>query len=110
MQNELASKQCIPCQGGVPPLKGDELKSFHAKLQDGWRVVDEHHIEKDYKFDNYMDGVDFTNRLAKLAEEQGHHPDILLVWGKVTVTLWTHKIDGLSESDFIFAAKTDELR
>ena len=79
------------------------------KLANDWRVVDGHHLEKDYKFKNFVEALDFTNRVGAIAEAQGHHPDILLSWGRVEVTLWTHKIDGLTESDFIMAAKIDNL-
>jgi 4a-hydroxytetrahydrobiopterin dehydratase len=106
--NELAQQQCVPCQGGVPPLRGEELKTLAGKLDGGWRVVDEHHLEKEYKFGNFREALDFTNRVGELAERQNHHPDIYLAWGKVRLTIWTHKIDGLTESDFVFAAKADQ--
>jgi 4a-hydroxytetrahydrobiopterin dehydratase len=95
--------------GGVPPLQGREIKKLLDQLGRGWTVVDDHHLEKEYKFDDFRQGLDFTNRVGELAEEQGHHPDVYLAWGKVKLTLWTHKINGLTESDFIFAAKADEL-
>ena len=104
----LAAKQCVPCKGGVPPLQGEELAKLHDQVEGGWRVVDEHHLEKEYKFDNFVQALDFTNRVGNLAEEQGHHPDIYLAWGKVNLQIWTHKINGLTESDFIFAAKADQ--
>lgn len=107
--SELAEKECVPCQGGVPPLKGEELLKLHEQLGNGWKLVDEHHIEKEYKFKNFREALDFTNRVGELAEEQGHHPDIYLAWGKVRLRLFTHKIDGLTESDFVFAAKADRL-
>ncbi|MBI2132540.1 MAG: 4a-hydroxytetrahydrobiopterin dehydratase, partial [Candidatus Tectomicrobia bacterium] len=75
----------------------------------GWRVVDEHHLEKEYKFPDFRKAMDFTVRVGELAERQGHHPDIYLAWGKVRLTIWTHKIDGLTESDFVFAAKADQV-
>src|SRR5207248_8041983 len=105
---ELASKTCVPCRGGVPPLKGRELESLRRQVQ-GWDVVNEHHIHKVFKFPDFRQALDFVNRVGEAAEEQGHHPDIFLAWGKVEVTLWTHKIDGLTESDFIMAAKIDQL-
>ena len=107
--SELASKQCVPCRGGVPPLAGDELVTYQQQLGGGWRVVDEHHLEREYRFDDFRQALDFTVRVGELAEEQGHHPDILLTWGLVKVTIWTHKIDGLTESDFVFAAKAGQL-
>ena len=107
--SELAAKECIPCKGGVPPLKGNGLNDLLGKLGGGWRVVDDHHLEKEYHFKNFREALDYTNKVGELAEAQGHHPDIYLAWGKVRLTLWTHKIDGLTESDFIFAAKADAL-
>lgn len=106
---DLSKKNCMPCRGGVPPLKGKELESLLKELGNGWQVVNEQHLEKKYLFPNFITGLNFTNQLGKLAEKEGHHPDILLSYGHVTVTLWTHKIDGLTESDFILAAKCDEL-
>lgn len=107
--NELAKKQCVPCRGGTPPLKGKELQAIYEKLEKGWKIVNEHHLEKEFKFKNFREALDFTNKVGGLAETVGHHPDIYLAWGKVQLTLWTHKIDGLTETDFIFAAKADEL-
>ena len=107
--SELASKRCVPCRGGVPPLKGDELVAFQQLLGGGWGAFDEHHLEKEYRFDNFRQALDFTVRVGEMAEEQDHHPDIVLTWGLVKVTIWTHKIDGLTESDFVFAAKADQL-
>ena len=105
----LASKNCVPCRGGVPPLKGEQLNRYRVELPE-WKVVDEHHLERAFKLPDFKAALAFTNQIGNLAEEQGHHPDILLSWGKVTVTIWTHKINGLTESDFILAAKIDRLR
>ncbi len=107
--NTLAEKECAPCKGGVPPLKGDQLDQLLGKLSDGWKIVNQHHLEREFKFDNFRQALDFTNEVGELAERVNHHPDIYLAWGKVKLTLWTHKIDGLSESDFVFAAKVDQL-
>ena len=104
----LSDRTCVPCKGGVPPLKGGELSALAQQVPD-WAVVDEHHVERTFSFKNFREALDFTNRVGELAEEQGHHPDIYLAWGKVGVKIWTHKIDGLTESDFILAAKTDRL-
>jgi 4a-hydroxytetrahydrobiopterin dehydratase len=109
MTNELAKKQCVPCTGGVPPLKGEGLENLRKQLNGDWMVVDDHHLEKQYKFKNFRQALAFTNQVGELAEAEGHHPDIYLGWGKVKLMVWTHKIDGLTESDFIFAAKVDEL-
>lgn len=106
--SELSSKQCVPCRGGVPPLTAEEIQPLLAQLN-GWEVVSQHHLKKNYAFSNFAEALKFVNRVGELAEEQGHHPDICFGWGKVEVTIWTHKIDGLTESDFILAAKIDEL-
>jgi 4a-hydroxytetrahydrobiopterin dehydratase len=108
MSCELSSKQCVPCRGGVPPLAGEEIQRLLDQLK-GWEVVREHHLKKNYGFSNFAEALKFVNRVGELAEDQGHHPDICFGWGKVEVTIWTHKIDGLTESDFILAAKIDEL-
>ncbi len=105
----LASKECVPCKGGVPPLKGPALADLLDQLGNNWQVAQEHHLEKEYKFKNFRQALDFTNRVGELAEQIGHHPDILLAWGNVKLTIFTHKIGGLSESDFIFAAKADAV-
>lgn len=105
--SDLAIKECIPCKGGIPPLKGLELTGLLDELGGGWRVVDEHHLEKEYLFKDFRTALAFTNRAGEVAEAQGHHPDIYLSWGKVKLAIWTHKIDGLTESDFILAAKAD---
>ena len=105
---ELAERQCVPCRGGVPPLKGEEIKKLLSQL-DGWKIVEEHHLQKIYQSRNFRETLDFVNRVGELAEEQGHHPDICFGWGKAEITIWTHKIDGLTESDFVLAAKIDHL-
>jgi 4a-hydroxytetrahydrobiopterin dehydratase len=104
----LATKTCVPCRGGVPPLKGNELESLHQQVPQ-WKVVNQHHIVRAFTFPDFKQALDFVNQVGAVAEAQGHHPDILLAWGKAEVTLWTHKIDGLTESDFIMAAKIDAL-
>jgi 4a-hydroxytetrahydrobiopterin dehydratase len=105
----LANETCVPCRGGVPPLAGEELAALARELGNGWRVVEAHHLEKEYAFPDFAEALAFTNRVGALAEEQGHHPDIYLAWGKVRITIWTHKIDGLSRGDFVLAAKIDRL-
>ncbi|MGI9103537.1 MAG: 4a-hydroxytetrahydrobiopterin dehydratase [Terriglobales bacterium] len=106
--SELATLTCVPCQGGVAALKGKELDAMRRKLP-GWDVVNEHHLHRVYTFPDFKQALAFVNRVGDLAEQQGHHPDILLTWGKVEITIWTHKINGLTESDFILAAKIDTL-
>jgi 4a-hydroxytetrahydrobiopterin dehydratase len=108
MTGQLADKQCVPCRGGVPPLKGEELLQMLKNVPQ-WSVANGHHLTRAYKFPDFKQALDFVNKVGGLAEEQGHHPDILLAWGKAEITLWTHKIDGLTESDFIMAAKIDRL-
>src|ERR687886_2714532 len=105
---ELADKTCVPCRGDVPPLKGTELEEMIRQVP-GWEAVDENHLRKEFRFRNFREALGFVNRVGELAEEQGHHPDICFGWGKVEVTVWTHKINGLTESDFIFAAKVDTI-
>ena len=105
----LSEKECIPCKGGIPPLKGNELAALAKELDGGWQVMNDHHLEKEYKFKDFREALAFVNKVGELAEAQGHHPDIYLAWGKARLTIWTHKIDGLTESDFVFAAKADRL-
>ena len=105
---DLASKTCVPCRGGVPPLKGKELQDL-ANQVPAWKVVNGHHLTRTFTFSDFKTALAFVNRVGELAESQGHHPDILLSWGKAEITTWTHKIDGLTESDFIVAAKIDKL-
>ena len=106
--SNLASRECVPCRGGVPPLTGKEISNLLKEL-DGWEVIEEHHLRKSYTFKDFGGALLFVNRVGQLAEEQGHHPDICFGWGHCEVTIWTHKIDGLTESDFILAAKLDGL-
>jgi 4a-hydroxytetrahydrobiopterin dehydratase len=104
----LVEKRCVPCRGGVPPLKGEELEKLKSQVS-GWQVVNEHHLAKSYGFPDFQKALDFVNSVGSLAEAEGHHPDLYLSWGKVDIQIWTHKIDGLTESDFILAAKIDGL-
>jgi 4a-hydroxytetrahydrobiopterin dehydratase len=106
--SELASKTCVPCRGGVPPLAGDELARLSREVPQ-WKVIEAHHITRAFTFPNFRDALAFVNKVGEIAEEQGHHPDIFLTWGKAEITTWTHKINGLTESDFILAAKIDQL-
>jgi 4a-hydroxytetrahydrobiopterin dehydratase len=108
MPEDLASQTCVPCRGGVPPLKGAELQLIQQKVPQ-WKVVNEHHITRVFTFPDFKQALDFVNQVGEIAEQQGHHPDILLTWGKAEITMWTHKIDGLTQSDFIMAAKIDKL-
>jgi len=103
---ELAEKTCVPCRGGVPPLTADQIRPLQAQVKD-WEVIKNHHIEREFQFPDFKTALGFVDKVGAIAEEQGHHPDIFLAWGKVRVSIWTHKIDGLTESDFILAAKID---
>ena len=108
MPEDLASQTCVPCRGGVPPLKGGELQQILQQVPQ-WKAVNEHHITRLFTFPDFKQALAFVNRVGEVAEEQGHHPDILLTWGKAEITMWTHKIDGLTRSDLIMAAKIDQL-
>jgi 4a-hydroxytetrahydrobiopterin dehydratase len=99
MKNELAKKKCSPCEKKTAPLKGESLSQLKHQLDGDWKVVDEHHLEKEFKFENFRDALDFTNRIGAIAEEENHHPDIYLAWGKVKLDVWTHNIGGLSEKE-----------
>jgi len=100
--SDLASKTCVPCKGGVPPLAGKELEAL-AKQVPEWKVVNGHHLMRLFTFPDFRQALAFVNKVGEIAEGQGHHPDILLSWGKAEITTWTHKIDGLTESDFILS-------
>jgi 4a-hydroxytetrahydrobiopterin dehydratase len=106
----LAEKECVACKGGAAPLRGDALAKLARELDSQWRVVDERQLEKEYKFENFRDALRFTNQVGELAEAQNHHPDIYLAWGKVKLTISTHSVNGLTESDFILAAKVERFR
>ena len=106
--NDLASKQCVPCRAGTPPLTGTELDRFAAQLPE-WQVVDSHHLERAFKFPDFVAALAFVNQIGAVAEREGHHPDLTLGWGRVQVVTYTHSIKGLSESDFILAAKIGQL-
>jgi 4a-hydroxytetrahydrobiopterin dehydratase len=104
----LAEKSCVPCRGGVPALKGKELQNLQQQIPE-WEVVNEHHLKRTFTFPDFVQALAFVNRVGELAEKEGHHPDILLGWGKAEITIWTHKVDGLTESDFILAAKIERI-
>jgi len=107
MASDLASKSCVPCRGGVPPLSMDVASRLMEQL-DGWSF-EQGHLAKSYHFPNFAAALEFVNRIGAISEEQSHHPDVYMTWGKVSLEIWTHKIDGLTESDFILAAKFDEV-
>ncbi len=104
----LADQTCIPCQGGMPPLSPEAIVPL-AEQTPEWTVIDNHHLHRDYTFPDFRSALDFVVKVGEVAEEQGHHPDIAFGWGKVSLTFYTHKIDGLAEADFVMAAKVDGL-
>lgn len=109
MTSRLARRTCEPCHGGMPTLPTDEIEALRGDLGDGWSVVDEHHLEKAFEFGDFSAALEFVTRTGELAEAEGHHPDLHLSWGRVVVRIWTHAVDGLTENDFILAAKIEEL-
>lgn len=107
--SKLSSKVCTACRGDEDPLKSSELEDKMEDIDEGWELEGDHHIHRTFDFKDFKSALDFVNKIGELAEEQGHHPNIHLEWGEVGVKLYTHKIDGLHENDFIMAAKIDEL-
>jgi 4a-hydroxytetrahydrobiopterin dehydratase len=105
--SDLAERECVPCKGGVEPLAGDELRALHNELGNDWDVIDDHHLVKVYTFPDFRTALGFVNRVGELAEEVNHHPEITFTWGKVRIELYTHKIDGLADADFVWAARAD---
>jgi 4a-hydroxytetrahydrobiopterin dehydratase len=110
MSSELAQKECKPCREETPPLKGNELNHILSQLGGGWRVIAEQRLEREFKFKDFLSALSFVNRVGEIAEKQNHHPDIYFTWGHARIQIWTHSINGLSESDFILAAKINELK
>ena len=104
----LADKSCVPCRGGIPPLTPEQIAPLASQVP-AWRVVDHHHIVREWKLPDFAAALALANRIGALAEDQAHHPDLELGWGRLVATLYTHKIDGLAEADFILAAKIDRL-
>lgn len=105
----LADKKCVPCEGGVPPLTDQEIAEYEKEISSDWKVVNDRRLFREFSFVNYRHTMDFVNKIAEIAEEEGHHPVMHVFYGRVDVELWTHAIDGLSENDFILAAKIDRL-
>jgi 4a-hydroxytetrahydrobiopterin dehydratase len=106
MASELADEKCVPCKGGTPPLDADQLAVLLPRVE-GWKVEDGRKLVRSFRFRDWVDAVAFVNEVTPIAEAEGHHPDLYLRWGQVTAYLWTHKIDGLTTSDFVMAAKLD---
>ena len=112
IMNDLLDKKCVPCEGGVIPFDISEIHKYQKKV-DGWNIVknnkDIFFIEKNFKFKNFEDSQNFVNHVGKISEEEGHHPDIIFGWGYAKINVTTHAIKGLSENDFILAAKIDQI-
>ena len=108
MTNDLVQKKCAPCHGGVAPLKGTSLEALHRQVP-GWQVIDDHHLQRLFRFPDFASALAFVNRVGAVAEQEQHHPDISLGWGRAEITTYTHSIGGLSENDFILAAKIDRV-
>ena len=107
---ELADQECVACTSDDDPLTGEEIAALSEEIEtDVWAVVDEHHLEGTYEFEDFRDALEFTYEIGELAEEEWHHPDIELSWGEVVVEMWTHKIDGLHKTDFVMAARMDRI-
>lgn len=109
MKATMAETLCKPCKEAVQALRGADLEKFRNEVGPEWEIVGEHQMEKQYVFKNFKEALAFTNKVGALAEQLGHHPEIYLAWGRVTLILWTHKVDGLTERDFTLAAKADKL-
>jgi 4a-hydroxytetrahydrobiopterin dehydratase len=106
----LADQECVACTSDADPLTGEEIEEYYEQIDtDVWEVVDEHHLEGTYEFEDFRDALEFTKEVGELAEEEWHHPDLHLSWGEVVVEMWTHKIDGLHKSDFVMAARMDRI-
>ncbi len=105
----LSAKDCIPCKGGVPPLDEEECGAFISQINEEWSIIEGHHLTRKWTFSDFATALAFTNELGQICEEQGHHADFELGWGRVVAIIYTHKIDGLTESDFVLAAKFDEV-
>ncbi len=105
----LADNQCVPCRGGVPSVEQAKAQELLGQLEQGWAFNTQGHLEREYSFKNFAEALEFVNKVGAIAEDQGHHPDLFLAWGKCKVEIWTHKIQGLTESDFFFAAKADRV-
>lgn len=106
---ELSKKKCVPCEGGVPPLDEKQIKEYKEQISSGWKVIDNNKLAKEFSFVSYRQTIDFVNKVADIAENEGHHPVLHIYFGRAVAELWTHSVNGLSENDFILAAKIDKL-
>ena len=105
----LHERKCVACEGGIPPLNEAECNELSASLNPNWNVINNHHLERTWIFDDFQGALDFVNSAGQICEDEFHHADFDFGWGRVKATIWTHKIDGLTESDFILAAKFDQI-
>lgn len=105
---ELAERSCAPCRGGMPALAPQALAELHARLGSGWQLVGDHHLYREFRFPDFRTALAFVNRVGEIAEAENHHPDLTLAWGKVGVSVFTHKVGGLTENDFVLAAKAEK--
>ena len=101
----LLDKTCTPCKGGIPPLSSEVASRLLLELERGWIINKSGQLYKEYNFNNFVEAIEFANKITELAEKEAHHPDLIISWGKCIIKIWTHKINGLTESDFILAAK-----
>jgi 4a-hydroxytetrahydrobiopterin dehydratase len=106
---DLSKKKCIPCEGGIPPLTDKEIKEYIKDISADWKVIDNNRISREFFFVSYRHTIDFVNKIADIAENEGHHPVLHIYFGRAVVELWTHSITGLSENDFILASKIDKI-
>ncbi len=109
MTDDLTKKHCVPCEGGIPPLTREEFAPMLAQIDSAWEVIDHKKLHREFEFSTFMDAIGFVDRVAEIAETEGHHPDIQIHYKKVVIELWTFKIDGLFDNDFILAAKIDQI-
>jgi 4a-hydroxytetrahydrobiopterin dehydratase len=107
--DDLAAKRCVACEEGAPKLSAEEIAGLLWKLDD-WECVKKHHLTKSWEFEDFAQALAFVNKVGALAEREGHHPDLFLKWGLVRAEIYTHSVDGLTESDFVLAAKIDRLK
>ena len=106
---DLHKKKCLPCEGGIPPMEEDEINQFLKEIDGRWKSIDNHHLERTWEFEDFENALNFVNKTGQICEKEGHHANYELGWGFVKIIIWTHKIDGLTSSDFVLAAKFDQL-
>lgn len=106
---QLHDKSCVPCQGGIPPLTREEFAPMLGEINPAWEVIEDKKLRRVFKFPTFMDSISFVNKIADIAEREGHHPDIQIRYKQVIIELWTFKINGLFDNDFILAAKIDQI-